>query len=168
MDTIPSVPESQHRNSVFERLPKEIVALLENGEWGKFGPFVFVGHTMIEAFVALSGDENPIHLDGESARRARFEGPVAHGMLLAIIIPRLDPLYRALVLESGLTVVEPTRVAKFRSPALSGTSIRARAKYTCRQTPEGALLQINYEISGADGEVRALCTSSLFLSTPEP
>lgn len=37
----------------------------------------------IEAFAALSGDRNPLHLDASFARQTRFQRPVAHGMLVA-------------------------------------------------------------------------------------
>ncbi len=36
----------------------------------------------IRAFAALSGDTNPIHLDEAYARGTRFEGRIAHGMLV--------------------------------------------------------------------------------------
>ena len=36
----------------------------------------------ITAFAALSGDWNPLHVDGEYARSAGYQSEVAHGMLL--------------------------------------------------------------------------------------
>lgn len=40
----------------------------------------------IEAFAALTGDYNPLHLDETFARNTRFGRPVAHGMLVASLI----------------------------------------------------------------------------------
>jgi len=40
----------------------------------------------IEAFAALTGDRNPLHLDEAFARRTRFGRPIAHGMLVASMI----------------------------------------------------------------------------------
>lgn len=36
-------------------------------------------------FAALSGDDNPIHVDPEFSARTRFERTVSHGMLLATV-----------------------------------------------------------------------------------
>ncbi|MFP8957048.1 MaoC family dehydratase [Natrialbaceae archaeon A-CW3] len=40
----------------------------------------------IETFAALTGDENPLHLDPEYAAGGLFEEPIAHGMIAAGII----------------------------------------------------------------------------------
>lgn len=40
----------------------------------------------IEAFAAVSGDHNPIHLDDGYAKTTRFKGRIAHGMLGASFI----------------------------------------------------------------------------------
>lgn len=43
----------------------------------------------IQAFAALSGDFNPLHLDADFARLTTFKRPVAHGMLLASLVSRM-------------------------------------------------------------------------------
>ena len=40
----------------------------------------------IEAFAAVSGDHNPVHLDDSYAKTTRFKGRIAHGMLGASFI----------------------------------------------------------------------------------
>ena len=40
----------------------------------------------IRAFAALSGDDNPVHLDDNYAARSMFKGRVAHGMLAGALI----------------------------------------------------------------------------------
>jgi 3-hydroxybutyryl-CoA dehydratase len=40
----------------------------------------------IEAFAAVSGDHNPVHLDEAYAKTTRFKGRIAHGMLGASFI----------------------------------------------------------------------------------
>jgi phosphate acetyltransferase len=43
----------------------------------------------IAAFVTLSGDDNPIHLDARVARSAGFDREVVHGVLVTSLISRL-------------------------------------------------------------------------------
>ena len=43
----------------------------------------------VEAFAALSGDRNPLHLDPDYAARTEFGRPVAHGMLAASLVSTL-------------------------------------------------------------------------------
>lgn len=40
----------------------------------------------IEAFAAVSGDHNPVHLDDDYAKTTMFKGRIAHGMLGASFI----------------------------------------------------------------------------------
>ena len=61
-------------------------------------------------FAALSGDDNPIHIDPAFAARTRFGRPVAHGMLLygaiCAFLSRHFP--GAVQLEQQLTFTRPT------------------------------------------------------------
>jgi 3-hydroxybutyryl-CoA dehydratase len=57
----------------------------------------------IAAFTALSGDHNPLHGDGEFARRTFFGGPIAHGLLssalistvIGTVLPGTGAIYRS-------------------------------------------------------------------------
>jgi 3-hydroxybutyryl-CoA dehydratase len=44
---------------------------------------------MLSAFSALSGDNNPLHIDPQYARAAGFQGPVAFGLLTSSFYSRL-------------------------------------------------------------------------------
>jgi len=63
-----------------------------------------------DAFAALSGDANPIHVDREFAARTRFGRTVAHGVLLCTVlrglIEQLEPLGRQL--DQRVTFPAPT------------------------------------------------------------
>jgi acyl dehydratase len=43
----------------------------------------------VQAFAALSGDYNPLHIDPNFSQRTRFHRRVAHGMLVASYVSRL-------------------------------------------------------------------------------
>jgi acyl dehydratase len=45
-----------------------------------------IGHADVVAFADLLGDNNPVHLDAEYAKKTRWGQPIAHGMLSAGLI----------------------------------------------------------------------------------
>jgi 3-hydroxybutyryl-CoA dehydratase len=104
-------------------------ALLEAGigELAQGTEFTTRGRTITEgdltSFSALTGDWHPQHSDAEWAARSRFEGRVAHGMLV-------------LSYALGLMPFDPERVialrglesATFKRPVAIGDTIRVRCK----------------------------------------
>ena len=60
---------------------------LEDLTVGKFSERMHtVEEADIEAFAAVSGDRNPVHLDEVYASATQFKGRIAHGMLSAAYI----------------------------------------------------------------------------------
>lgn len=74
----------------------------------------------IEAFAAVSGDVNPVHLDEAYARTTPFQGRIAHGMLSAAYISAVIgtrlPGPGAIYLSQSL---------KFRRPVKIGDAVVA-------------------------------------------
>ena len=50
---------------------------------------VTVTEQMMEAFLQITGDDNPLHTDAEYARSRKYEDKVAYGMLTASLYSRL-------------------------------------------------------------------------------
>ncbi len=50
---------------------------------------VAITREMVDAFVTLSGDDNPIHVDPSFAQAAGLRGPVVHGCLTLAVVSRL-------------------------------------------------------------------------------
>ena len=88
----------------------------------------------IQAFADLTGDRNPLHLDAEFARRARFGRPVAPGLLVAGMISaalgtRL-PGAGAIYLSQSL---------RFLKPVYPGDTVTATVEVTAWQEHKGVV-----------------------------
>jgi 3-hydroxybutyryl-CoA dehydratase len=79
----------------------------------------------LEAFAAVSGDRNPVHLDEAYASATQFKGRIAHGMLSAAYISAvlgMDlPGPGAIYLSQNLIFKRPVRI---------GDTVLARAAVT--------------------------------------
>lgn len=77
------------------------------------------------AFAAVTGDDNPVHLNEDYARTTRFGGRIAHGMLAggyisAVIGARLP----------GAGVIYVSQNLRFRRPVRIGDEVTARVVVT--------------------------------------
>jgi acyl dehydratase len=65
----------------------------------------------VAAFIALSGDDAPLHVDGAFAKQHGFPGPLVHGALLAAYVSRLVgtrlPGTRSVLQKMDLSFREP-------------------------------------------------------------
>ena len=80
-----------------------------------------VGAADIEAFAAVSGDTNPVHLDEAYALTTPFQGRIAHGMLSAGFI--------STVLGTKLPgpgAIYLAQTLKFKAPVKIGDTVVAR------------------------------------------
>jgi len=80
-----------------------------------------VGAADIEAFAAVSGDTNPVHLDEAYAAATPFGGRIAHGMLSAA--------YISAVLGTKLPgpgAIYLSQQMRFRRPVRIGDEVTAR------------------------------------------
>ena len=86
--------------------------------------------TDIEAFAAVSGDHNPVHLDEEFAKTTRFGRRIAHGMLTASLISSV--LANKLPGEGSVYLGQ---TLQFVAPVFPGDEITARV--TVKEIREG-------------------------------
>lgn len=91
-----------------------------------------VGAADIEAFAAVSGDVNPVHLDEAYARTTPFGGRIAHGMLAAAYISAVIgnrlPGPGAIYLSQSL---------RFRRPVKIGDQVTARVTVKALDADKG-------------------------------
>jgi 3-hydroxybutyryl-CoA dehydratase len=85
-----------------------------------------VGAADIEAFAAVSGDVNPVHLDDAYAKGTPFGGRIAHGMLgaayISAVIGNQLPGPGAIYLSQSLRFRRPVRIG---DPVTAKVTIRA-------------------------------------------
>ncbi|MBV8280708.1 MAG: MaoC family dehydratase [Candidatus Eremiobacteraeota bacterium] len=81
-----------------------------------------VDRAMIKEFAEFSGDDNPMHLSPEFAKRTRFGRPVAHGMLTASLI---SAVIGTKLPGPGCIYVSQT--LNFRKPVFEGDTITTTA-----------------------------------------
>ena len=83
-----------------------------------------VGHDDIDLFAAISGDQNPAHLDAAFAKTGLFGHVVAHGMWTASLVSALLgtrlPGPGAVYLSQTLTFLAPVRIGERNLDANAG------------------------------------------------
>ena len=110
-----------------------------------------VGAADVEAFAAVSGDTNPVHLDEAYARTTTFQGRIAHGMLSAA--------YISAVLGTKLPgpgAIYLTQSLRFRRPVKIGDPVVTKVSVTALDERRGhATLATVCKVDGktvVDGE----------------
>lgn len=73
-----------------------------------------VDDALIRQFTALSGDDNPVHLDEAYARKTRFGGRIAQGMLgatfISAVIGSRLPGHGTIYLSQSLKFLSPVKI----------------------------------------------------------
>lgn len=88
--------------------------------------WLLIDQAMVDAFAAVTGDRQFIHVDPEAAAKTPFGGTIAHGFLTLSLIASLMP--------DGVVVLEGLRMGlnygfervRFLAPVRTGKRIRAR------------------------------------------
>lgn len=80
---------------------------------------------LLEAFVALSGDSNPLHVNDSHAQAQGFRGRVVHGMLLGALVSGLI----GMELPGRPGILQSVQMS-FRNPCYVGDTIQIAAEVT--------------------------------------
>ncbi|SFG81401.1 3-hydroxybutyryl-CoA dehydratase [Halopelagius inordinatus] len=119
-----------------------------------------VSDSTIAEFAALSGDDNPLHLDAEYAAETMFGGRIAHGMLAASVVSAAvgslpgDIVYLSQTLSfenpvrAGDEVIADVEVVE----ALGGDRLRVRTAARVGDEPvvsgKAVILSVPHETDG--------------------
>jgi acyl dehydratase len=121
------------------------------------GAFVTAARTIeeadVRAFAEVSGDRNPIHLDADAARRAGFDGPIAHG---ALGLSVATGLANQLELTRGTLVALVGVSWRFRGAIYYGDAVTLHLRVASRRAtgnPTRGLVTLAAELKNQRGEV---------------
>ncbi len=105
-----------------------------------------IGEAEIRAFADLTGDRNPLHLDGTFARRSRFGRPIAHGLLSASVISA------ALGMSlPGPGAIYLSQTLTFLRPVYPGDTVTATVEVTAYRQDKG-IVTLRTTCTNQDGE----------------
>ena len=111
-----------------------------------------ISRTGMDAYRAVSGDNNRIHYDDEFAADTRFGGVIAHGMLtLTLVSEMMATAYGADWLTSG------SLRARFRGAARPGDTLEASGVITKNERAnDGATITCNVEVNNTENGDRII------------
>ncbi|MFO0728968.1 MAG: MaoC/PaaZ C-terminal domain-containing protein [Myxococcota bacterium] len=110
-----------------------------------------------DRFARLSGDDNPIHVDPEFAKRTRFGRTLCHGMLLFSTIDG--------AIRRGLAELEPVVEGielMFPGPTYVGDTMKIQVEVVST-SPETQRAQLAASIIAPDGQPGCVAQAKVFL-----
>ena len=163
----PTDPESRARGSGPRERPSAGAGPATSGTSGVSGlwfedlapglrfetPTRTVTEADVQAFAALSGDQNRIHTDAEFARRTPFRRRVAHGLLVQSIATGLA--HRAGIFEGTIVAIAEMTIS-FEAPVFPGDTLRATLEVLEREpqpSPRRGWVRFGVEVLAQDGRV---------------
>ncbi len=123
-----------------------------------FGPFA---QDALVRYAAVSGDDNPLHLDPSAARAAGLAGPPVHGMLMLACFERMIMRWRRDLFIARLS-------AKFLRPVLAGEGIRVSGRVMRRQDVPRPELTLRVIARAQNNDLAILGEAAVWYKIPGP
>lgn len=111
----------------------------------------------IEEFADVSGDTNPLHLDEDHAKETRFNGRIAHGLLVE------GAISTALAEISG-TVSWLQKELTYKRPVRPGEMVKARAEIVEYLGDDQYLVDV--PVVNENGDIVIECESRILIDDP--
>ena len=112
----------------------------------------------VEAFAALTGDYNPVHVDDAYAAGTLFGGRIVHGMFLAGLISAVIG-----TTMPGPGAIYMTQELRFTAPAYPGDTLTARVEVTAWDGQKGRIT-LATEVRNQDGKQLVMGDARLVMS----
>jgi acyl dehydratase len=127
-----------------------------------YSDYQVVDQADVDAFAALTGDDQWIHVDVERAASGPFGGTIAHGLLTLSLGPRLA---RSVFRIDGMTMGVNYGYNKIRFPAPVPVGAKIRLGVTVAdvsEVPGGLQVTLNFVWEVEDG-VKPACVAEMLL-----
>ncbi|MGC8704982.1 MAG: MaoC family dehydratase [Athalassotoga sp.] len=119
---------------------------------------ITVTDEMVKEFAKITGDNNPLHLDEEFAKKTQFGKRIAHGMLVASLISKV--LGRDF---PGPGTVYVSQFIQFRKPVYIGEDVKIRIEVKDKKVEKRRLILNTTVMAGG----RAVITGEAEVYLPE-
>ncbi|HEU23975.1 MAG: enoyl-CoA hydratase [Mesoaciditoga sp.] len=119
---------------------------------------ITVTDEMVKEFAKITGDNNPLHLDEEFAKKTQFGKRIAHGMLVASLISKV--LGRDF---PGPGTVYVSQFVQFRKPVYIGEDVKIRIEVKDKKVEKRRLILDTTVMAGG----RAVITGEAEVYLPE-
>lgn len=106
-----------------------------------------ITETDLSLFIAITGDVNPLHVDGTFARRTFFKKPIAHGMLSAALFSHIVGM-----LLPGTGAIYRNQSLAFLGPVYVGDTLTASLEIV-RLDREKELIEMNSLMRNQKGDI---------------
>jgi acyl dehydratase len=123
-----------------------------------FGPFA---REALARYAAVSGDDNPLHLDPEAAKAAGFAGPPVHGMLMLSCFESLIMRWRRDLFIARLS-------GKFLRPVLAGEGMRVSGRIMRRRDVPRPELTVRLIARAQNNDLAILGEATVLYKIPCP
>jgi acyl dehydratase len=123
-----------------------------------FGPF---DRAALARYAAVSGDDNPLHLDPEAARAAGLAGPPVHGMLMLSCFEPLIMRWRRDLFIARLS-------GKFLRPVLADEGIRVSGRVMRRRDVPRPELTLRLTARARNNDLAILGEAAVLYRIPGP
>jgi acyl dehydratase len=121
-----------------------------------FGPF---DRDALARYAAVSGDDNPLHLDPNAARAAGLAGPPVHGMLMLSCFEPLIKRWRRDLFIARLS-------GKFLRPVKAGDSIRVSGRVMRRRDVPRPELTLRLIVRAQNNDLAILGEAAVLYKIP--
>ncbi|PZR90021.1 MAG: hypothetical protein DLM68_05225 [Hyphomicrobiales bacterium] len=123
-----------------------------------FGPFT---REALARYAAVSGDDNPLHLEPHAARAAGLAGMPVHGMLIFSCFEPLIMRWRRDLFIARLS-------GKFLRPVLAGEGIRVSGRVMRRQDGSRPELILRLTARGPKNDLAIVGEATVLYEIPGP